>query len=304
MTPELVVWGNLLVDDLVFPDGCTRMGQPGGAVLYAVLAARLWELRAGAVSIAGEDYPAAMLETLRARGVDLAGLRTLDRPGIRAWLLYEGRVRRIVHRLGAPSHASVSPMPSDLPPGWDAAPVHHLAPMPLGHQHAILAHLAARPERFVSVDPHEPVTEATLPAWREALAHADAFFPSEDEMQLADAATDPRAALLRLVHGRLRFVGFKRGLRGGILYDALERRFHEWAPRTEGTADPTGAGDAFALGFVSAHHEGLPVAVCLERAVVTASFALEAWGPEGLLAGTRADAAGRWHRWYGEEARR
>ena len=36
MTPSLVLLGNLLVDDIVFPDGSTRMGQPGGAKLYAV----------------------------------------------------------------------------------------------------------------------------------------------------------------------------------------------------------------------------------------------------------------------------
>ena len=42
MTPDLVVLGNLLVDDLVFQDGRTRMGEPGGAVLYAALGAALW----------------------------------------------------------------------------------------------------------------------------------------------------------------------------------------------------------------------------------------------------------------------
>src|SRR5258707_817390 len=31
MPPDLVVLGNLIMDDLVFPDGRTRMGQPGGA---------------------------------------------------------------------------------------------------------------------------------------------------------------------------------------------------------------------------------------------------------------------------------
>ena len=38
MTLDLVIAGNLLVDDLVFQSGQTRMGEPGGAVLYAALA--------------------------------------------------------------------------------------------------------------------------------------------------------------------------------------------------------------------------------------------------------------------------
>ena len=45
------------------------------------------------------------------------------------------------------------------------------------------------------------------------------------------------------------------------------------------------------LGFFKA--EGLDVDACLQRAVVTASFALETWGSDGLLGATRADAEAR-----------
>jgi sugar/nucleoside kinase (ribokinase family) len=62
--------------------------------------------------------------------------------------------------------------------------------------------------------------------------------------------------------------------------------------------DHTGAGDAFALGLVLAHLEGLPMDDCLQRAVVTSSFAVEGWGPEALLTATRADAEGRLREWY------
>jgi sugar/nucleoside kinase (ribokinase family) len=65
--------------------------------------------------------------------------------------------------------------------------------------------------------------------------------------------------------------------------------------------DQTGAGDAFGVGLILAHLEGLPIEGCLRRAVVTASFAVEAWGPEGLLAATRADAEVRLRQWYGSE---
>ena len=42
MTPSIVLLGNLLVDDVVLGDGTTRMGQPGGALLYGALGAALW----------------------------------------------------------------------------------------------------------------------------------------------------------------------------------------------------------------------------------------------------------------------
>ena len=52
---------------------------------------------------------------------------------------------------------------------------------------------------------------------------------------------EPRAALRSLASGRLRFVFFKRGAGGGILYDAREDRLLDWAPRAAAVVDPTGA---------------------------------------------------------------
>jgi hypothetical protein len=59
--PSLVLLGNLLVDDLVFPDGSTSMGQPGGAIMYGALGAALWGTRVGCVSLVGTDYPVTIL---------------------------------------------------------------------------------------------------------------------------------------------------------------------------------------------------------------------------------------------------
>ena len=97
--PDLVLLGNLLVDDIVRRDGTTLMGEAGGALVHAALAARLWDARVGLVSVLGSDYPADVLDALAARGVDLAGVRPLGRPGGRAWLLYERGIRRVIHHL-------------------------------------------------------------------------------------------------------------------------------------------------------------------------------------------------------------
>ncbi len=304
MIPSIVLLGNLLVDDVVLADGTTRMRQPGGALLYGALGATVWESRPGLVSVLGDDYPGRVLENLQQRGVDLTGLHPLGRPGVRTWLLYEGDVRRLIHRLGCPTHEEVSPRPALIPSDWSAARAFHLAPMPFDVQRALLTALRAQAAAFVSIDPHMPVTEETLPEWREALADADAFFPGEDELLLEGAHANPHRALPRLVNGRLRFVVFKRGANGGVLYDAHDERFYSWDARAADVVDQTGAGDAFAVGLVLAHLEGHPIEACLQRAVVTASFAVEGWGPEALLAATRADAEARLRQWYGSEGQR
>lgn len=299
MIPSIVLLGNLLVDDLVFPDGTTRMGQAGGALLYGALGATAWDSRPGLVSVLGSDYPLDVLETLRRRRVDLSGVRNLGRPGVRTWLLYEEHARHMVHRLGCPTHEAVSPQPAFIPAEWQPAPAFHLAPMPFGVQRELLAALGDRERTFVSIDPHRPVTEDSLREWREVLASTDAFCPGEDELLLDGAHENPHEALPRLVAGRLRFVVFKRGARGGILYDAHHERFHAWEARAAAVVDQTGAGDAFTVAFVLAHLEGLPIDECLQRAIVTASFAIEGWGPAALLATTRVESDARLRQWYG-----
>jgi len=301
VTPDLVLLGNLLVDDVVFADGRTRMGQPGGAMLYAALAASLWGVRVGCVSLVGDDYPRAALDALRARGVVLDGVHDLKGNGVRTWLLYEGAIRRVIHRLGCPSHEEVSPEPAHVPAAWRTARAFHLAPMPIDTQAALVRAIRRweSPEQpaLVSLDPHLAVTPETLGRHRALLADVDAFFPSDDELLLADAARDPAGTLASLCSGRLRFVAWKRGAHGGTLYDARAKRAHTWAPRADRVEDPTGAGDAFMAGFVSAQLERDDTAAAIRRGVATASFAIEAWGADGLLAATRDAAEARLAAW-------
>jgi len=303
---DLVVAGNLLVDDIVYADGRTRMGEAGGAALYAALAASLWGASVGLASVRGEDYPVAALDALVARGVDLEGVRVLEAPGVRTWLLYEERGRRVIHRIGGPSHAEVSPRPADLPARHLGARAIHVAPMPFEIQSALIAALAPRRETALSLDPHEPIREDNLEAWRPVLASVDALFVSEDDLLLPAASLDPRGALRSLAGagGRLRLIAFKRGRQGGLLYDARARAFIEWPPVPRLTGDPTGAGDAFAGGFLAAILAGRPLESALDQAIVSASFALEDWGARGLISATREEAERRLREWLGSRAER
>lgn len=285
-TPRLVIAGNLLVDDLVFADGRTRMGEAGGAVLYAALSASLWEKQVGCLSRCGLDYPESALTALRERGVDLAGVRPLDRAGVRTWLLYEGTQWRMVPRLGGPSHPEVSPAPPDVPAEWRGAAAVHLAPMPLSCQQVLCT--LWPDSTFLSLDPHVPIREETLPLFAPILSRIDALFLAEEELELGGRDAPPLSVLRRLRGGRLRYIAWKRGAAGGLLYDAHADRLTPWAARAEAVVDPTGCGDAFAASFVTAILDGEDASRAIERGLVGASFALAGWGPSELL---RADGA-------------
>ncbi len=81
-----------------------------------------------------------------------------------------------------------------------------------------------------------------------------------------------------------------------------ERAFTEWPPVPRLSGDPTGAGDAFAGGFLAAIAAGRSLPDALDQGIVSASFALEDWGARGLIAATRAEADRRLREWLGSRA--
>ena len=294
--PDLVLLGNLLVDDIVLADGRTLLAEPGGAVLHAALAASLWDCRAGIVSVVGSDYPVAALEALAARGVDLAGIRRLDRPGGRAWLLHEPSARRVIHHLDSPAHAAISPTPADLPAGWAEARGIHLAPMPLDRQVELARSLGDGPDRpFVSLDPFEIVRDGDDARWLDPLAHIDALFAGEDDLRLAGDAE----ALIRDWAGeRLRLLVLKQAGRGGRFIDLHTGTAVCWPARSDEVVDVTGAGDAFAGGFLAGWLPAGDVALGIAQGVVSASFVIEDWGSRGLMRATPAQAEARLAAWF------
>ena len=286
---DLVVLGNLIVDDVVNADGSTRMGQPGGAVIYVALAARLFGLEVGIVSLAGQDYPASMLEALAARGVRTEGIHAMDVPGLRLWLLDEGDKRQVVHRLQGPSHVAASPIPDHIPEAWRNARAVHLAPMPFEVQQTLVGALAGT--CLLSLDPYELLRDDDLNRWRGLLRGVDVFLLGEDEMLLS---RDPEEVLPTLVDERAAVV-FKRGARGGIHWHrgcrtpwgALAHEkgstLHAGVKTHEAPVDTTGAGDAFAAGYLAGRLRGLGSDLCLRYGEAAARRAIRAIGPGGLL---------------------
>lgn len=296
MGPDLVVAGNLVLDDIVYENGATRMARPGGAALYFALGAALWDRPVGLLAVAGENYPVEVLEELERRGVDLSGVCRHPGSGLRTWLFYEGRLRRVVHRLDSPPHAEMSPRASQLPAHWHPRAV-HLAPMPLDIQAEWLAN-ESEPGFLVSVDPFQLIDDRTMERCRDTFSQAKVLLLSEDELVVDGALDQPGPLLRRLASGALEFILFKRGARGGIVFDRRNDRLTSWPPQTSTVAEPTGAGDAFAGGLLAGLAWGEPMASALERAIVSASFALEGVCADGLLAATSQHANLRRAEWF------
>jgi sugar/nucleoside kinase (ribokinase family) len=204
-----------------------------------------------------------------------------------------------VHQLGSPTHAEASPVPEDIRDASADARAFHIAPIPVECQARLLEPLSARGDCLLSLDPHDPLRAGTLGLWRRLLPRLDLLFVSEEEISIPGLDRDPGAALAELAGGRLKAVALKRGDRGGIYYEVDSRRAIVWPARAERTIDPTGAGDAFAGGFLSGRLAGLALGDSLTRGIVSASFALDDWGSAGLFAATTAEAQRRFDAWRG-----
>ena len=297
MNPQLVIFGNLAVDDVVYADGSTRMGQAGGAVVYAALGASLWGLEVGLVSRVGEDYPRALLESLEARHFHLDGVRPIAGAGLRTWLLYEGELRRVVHRLDSISHLEASPTLAELPSGWSPR-AFHIAPLPIDRQRDLVTDLSRDTAARISLDPYALIRSETQAAWRELTSGLDWLFVSEDELADRRWRQDPVPLLAQLASERLRLVFLKQGSRGGRLFELASRRDSTWQGRAATVTDLTGAGDAFAGGALAGLLTGDDTAGAVARGIVSASFALQDLGARGLLAATPKDAGERLTEWF------
>ena len=138
----VIIVGNLTIDDVIQPDGSSQMGTLGGNSVHACAAALTWVGGVGIVARCGTDFPAAAIGRLREAGADTGGVRPIDGPTVRNWVIYEADgSRNWVYRTPPGRSAEVAPQPGDIPAAWldrTPAPVVHVAAMPLAAATAIV----------------------------------------------------------------------------------------------------------------------------------------------------------------------
>ena len=116
MTGYFISIGNIIIDDIILPDGSSRMGTLGGGATHAVMGMRIWTEQVGLVTPVGADFGGDQLAGLAER-FDLHGLvvRPHD-PTPRAWQFFEtDGTRNEIFRTSYEGMAAMNPQPEDLP---------------------------------------------------------------------------------------------------------------------------------------------------------------------------------------------
>jgi len=293
---EYVTVGEITLDDMVREDGTLLRDQIGGGSIYSALGLRLWGHTVGVHAVIGREYPEAPLMALAASGVGTEGITAWDGWSLRLWLLHEEESRKQqVPRLRSASFAALDAARGPLPDDYLAARGVHLAPAtPEGQRRARDEVCARIPGAVIALDLLTAPFIATEPYRSGDLLHGiDLFLPSQAEVQdiwpgkPLDELFDAWAACGPCC------IAVKRDIAGSVVYDRATDRVYDIPIYPTMTVDTTGAGDAYAGGFLAGWVETGSALEAGLWGTVSASFAVEAWGALHLLDVPRVAASER-----------
>ena len=284
---SVLVVGSVALDSVETPFGKADDVLGGSANFFAASASHLTKV--SVVGVVGSDYPVEKLDPLKKRGVDFSGLETAEGTSFR----WRGRYRHDLNsaetletHLGVFSHFSPK-----IPEKLRSSPYVFLANIDPRLQLDVLSQVVK--PRLVACDTMNFWIQSRRPDVLKLLGHVDMVTLNDAEArQLTEKANLVQAAQWIMARGP-RHVIIKKGEHGAFMFTEKSIFFAPAFP-LESVFDPTGAGDAFAGGFIGyLAATGDLSEANMRRAViygsVMGSFAVEKFSIERLMSVTRAE---------------
>ena len=240
----LLVVGSIALDSVITPFGETADALGGAAVFFAMAGAVLHPVQV--VGVVGSDFPEAHLKALAARGVDLAGVERQKGESFRwkARYSYDLNSRETLEtRLGV--FADFRPR---IPEKFRNAKYVFLGNIDPELQLSVLDQV--KEPTLVACDTMNYWIQGKRDLLLELLRHIDILMVNDSEArELSGDWNIYRAARWILSRGPKMAV-IKQGEHGALLVDK-DTIFKVPAHPLQEVFDPTGAGDAFAGGFMA-----------------------------------------------------
>jgi len=273
--------GSVAFDSIKTPSGEVARVVGGAATYFSVAAAFFADVRM--VAVVGDDFDDERMQVFGGRSIDLAGLQRVPGETFR----WKGEYSVDLNsRETIYTHLNVfDQFRPVLPDAYRQTPFVFLANIHPALQLEVLRQVDA--PRFVAADTMNFWIEGALDDLRAVLGRVDALVINDEEArQLSGEANLVKAARsIRAMGPKLLVI--KRG-ESGVLMTRGQGFFAAPAMPLESVADPTGAGDTFAGGFM-----GYLASVgdlsdeSVNRAIIAgsalASFAVEDFGLGRLL---------------------
>ena len=294
MKNKLLVLGTMAYDALETPfDKVDKV--LGGCATYIALAASQLNTKIGVVSIVGDDFESQHLDLLRDRGIDLSGVDIIEGEKTFFW---SGRYHNDMNtRTTLATELNVlTQFDPKVPDAWKDSEIVLLGNLNPHNQAAVLDQLTATPKLIV-MDTMNYWMDNFREPLDDLIPRVDVLCINDEEARQLTAQSSLVKAAKHIQQQGPKFVIIKKGEHGALLFHK-DQVFCAPALPLEEIYDPTGAGDSFVGGFAAylaqqgdVSFEAMKSAVVYASAM--ASFTVEKFGPENLIALTPERIQGR-----------
>ncbi len=297
---SLLVVGSIALDTIETPFGRADM-VAGGSAVYISVAASYFTAPIRLVGVVGGDFPKSEIEFLESRGVDMAGLQTIKGGKTFHW---SGRYHYDLNERDTLDtqlnvFETFNPV---IPESYTKSRYVLLGNIDPVLQRNVIESMDKKPE-LVICDTMNFWIEGKRSELLETLKKVDVIIVNDSEARLLSAEPNLVKAARMIMKMGPRIVIIKKGEHGALLFTG-DTIFSAPAFPLELIYDPTGAGDAFAGGFIG--HLARTEDLCdenLKRAViygsVLASFSVAKFGIEGLKELSDIEILGRYRDFIG-----
>ncbi len=263
----------------------------GGSAIYVAYAASHLTQPIQQISIVGNDFPDGEMKELTSRGVELSGVEIV--PGKKSFF-WSGKYHldmntrdTLVTDLNV--LADFDPKVPDEYQGADFLMLGNLMP---ALQISVIKQLTKRPKLIV-LDTMNFWMESAMDDLKTALTMIDVLMINDSEARQLSGQHSLVKAAKKVMDMGPKFLIIKKGEHGALLFHENHVFFAPALP-LEDVFDPTGAGDAFAGGFIghidrtkNISFENMKTAIIVGSTM--ASFCVEKFGPQRLKEITKKD---------------
>ena len=287
---SLLVIGTVAFDAIETPFGKTDK-IIGGAATYIGLAASYFTKKINLVSVVGGDFPKSAIEMLHKRGIDTEGLQIKEDEKTFFWSgKYHNDMNTrdtLVTELNVLE--SFDPL---IPENYQNCTCLMLGNLSPTVQSTVIERLKNRPELIV-MDTMNFWMDIAWDDLVKTISMVDVLSINDEEARQLSKEYSLIKAAKKILSIGPKFLIIKKGEHGALLF-SNEQVFFAPALPLEDVFDPTGAGDAFAGGFIGYLAKTGDLSFDnMKRAVIygsaMASFCVEKFGTERLVGLSRED---------------
>jgi len=280
---SLMIVGSMAFDALGTPFGKVDR-IIGGSATYAAWAASNFTKPIKQVSIVGGDFPQDEMDSLSARGVDMAGVEVVKDGKSFFW---SGRYHMDMNtRDTLVTELNVlGQFNPQLPASYQDCEFLMLGNLAPAVQISVINQLQNRP-KLIIMDTMNFWMEIALDELKQAISMVDVLMVNDSEARQLSGEYSLVKAAAKIQAMGPKFLIIKKGEHGALLFHGKQVFFAPALPLEE-VFDPTGAGDTFAGGFIGhiartkdISFNNMKTGIIVGSAM--ASFCVEKFGPNRL----------------------